>query len=105
LRVPTKALCLISSWGYCRLTPPCDLSMLVRGCAGGSVRHGVGFHFAPSGSFLNCVLRYSGPLRYIGSSSSDDTTSQTSPFGAVARRSKCSTSVAFSLYGTPLFRR
>ena len=29
---------------------------LVFGTAGGSVRHGVGFHFAPLASFLNCEL-------------------------------------------------
>src|SRR5438874_10515687 len=54
---------------------------LPRGTAGGSVRHGVGFHFAPSGSFLNCVLRYSGCVRFAGSSRIDDTMSHTSPLG------------------------
>ena len=35
----------------------------LRGTEGGSVLHGVGFHFAPFGSRLNCVLRYSGAVR------------------------------------------
>src|SRR5437763_2218156 len=77
----------------------------VLGTDAGSVLHGVGFHFAPFASRLNCVLRYSGAVRYVGSSRIDETTSHTSPFGCAGRRSKCSSSDAFSLYGTPLLRR
>src|SRR5580765_2542718 len=43
------------------------------------------------------------PVRYFGSLTYCDTDSQTSPFGN-ATRSQCSTSVVWSLYGTPFFR-
>src|SRR5437762_9235526 len=76
-----------SAGPYCELAALKGPPYFARGTDGGSVRHGVGFHFAPFGSFLKCVLRYSGPFRYAGSSRIDDTTSQTSPFGDGGSRS------------------
>ena len=51
-----------SAQGFLRAAhePKCFYAVylaLVLGTEGGSVWHGVGFHFAPFGSLLNCVLR------------------------------------------------
>src|SRR5688500_2304360 len=49
------------------------------------VLHGAGAHFAPSASFLKCVLVTKSWLRYIGSLTMVVTTSHSSPLGAAKR--------------------
>ena len=68
---------------------------------GGSFRayglHGVGSHFfAPSASFLKCVLVTNSCARYFGSETTVVTTSHSSPSGT-AKRSKYSVIIAPSL--------
>ena len=66
--------------------------------------HGRGFQPVESGCFLKCVLVQNGVVRYVGSTSSVDTTSSASPFGR-SKRSMNSVITASALYGTPFFRR
>src|SRR6185436_14047739 len=61
--------------------------------------HGVGSHFEPSGSFLKCGLVTYGAFKYTGSSTTMLTRRSWPPWASGAR-SKCSVTVAFSLYGT-----
>src|SRR5437016_3215687 len=66
--------------------------------------HGVGSHFEPSLSFLNCELTMNGVCRYCGSSTTVVTSRSRPPSGSAAA-SKYSVTTAFSLYGTPFLRR
>src|SRR4029434_9012008 len=67
-----------------------------RGSFGAYGLHGVGSHFfAPSASFLKCVLVTNSCVRYFGSETTVVTTSHSSPPG-VAKRSKYSVIVAAS---------
>src|SRR3979490_2665818 len=73
--------------------------------AGGSVLHGVGCHLEPSDSSLKCVLVTNGWVRYFGSSTVVRRSRKTAPSGSGPSRSMYSVMTAFSLYGTPFFRR
>src|SRR5215510_2156905 len=58
--------------------------------------HGVGFHFASFGSFLNCEVITNGCRRYIGSVVTIVTTSSGDPLGSVIS-SKYSVRLVLSL--------
>src|ERR1019366_5571829 len=66
--------------------------------------HAVGFHLASLASFLYWEVITKGWLRYIGSVVMIVTTINGSPLGSLIK-SKYSTRLVFSLYGTPFLRR